>query len=455
MSIYDPQLGRVTIDSSNQQLFAGFDWAKSQALAYVSDGTPVGKFYEAALPGRDAFCMRDLSHQSVGANVLGLQDYTKNMLFKFAEGIAESRDWCTYWEIDKYDRPAPVDYTDDSDFWYNLPANFDILDCCYKQYLWTGDRDYVDHPIFRNFYERTVTDYIDRWDKDKDGFPEHYAPYGRRGIASYVEDGLQPLLGGDVLAAQYAAFGSYSRLLAISGQAALAEHYENKAKDVRKLYNRDWWNEENGRFNGALMQDRRGYPGFYYSATYLPFYFDLVEPGDRKQRALRDVVHHGGSNVEEKSHMAEIFYRHGLNREAYSSLLEMMDPQLKRREYPEVSYSIIGAILTGTMGLSADAHRQSLVTMSRLTDSIDWIEAKDIPVMNGQIDIAHTNGRESSLTNRTGRTIQWEARFSGFHQKLYVNGTDMLASIGSDGNGEFVSTAVIELNPGDRATVKI
>ncbi|MNZ94242.1 hypothetical protein D3C78_1133440 [compost metagenome] len=258
-----------------------------------------------------------------------------------------------------------------------------------------------------------------------------------------------------MLAAQYAAFGSYSRFLAISGKAALAELYKNKAKEVRKLYNRDWWNEENGRFNGALMQDRRGYPGFYNSATYLPFYFDLVEPGDRKKRALRDVVLHGGSNVEEKSHLAEIFYKHGLNREAYSALLEMIDPHLKRREYPEVSYSVIGAMFTGAFGLSTDAHRQSLVTMSRLTDSIEWIEAKNIPVMSGQIDIAHTNGRESTLTNGTGCTIRWEARFSGTHKKLYVNGTDTPASIGSDGNGEFVSTAVVELNPGDRATVNI
>jgi len=31
----------------------------------------VGYWYEAALPGREAFCMRDVSHQSIGAETLG------------------------------------------------------------------------------------------------------------------------------------------------------------------------------------------------------------------------------------------------------------------------------------------------------------------------------------------------------------------------------------------------
>lgn len=43
------------------------EWAKEQALAYAFEDDPVGLWYEAALPGREAFCMRDVSHQSMGA----------------------------------------------------------------------------------------------------------------------------------------------------------------------------------------------------------------------------------------------------------------------------------------------------------------------------------------------------------------------------------------------------
>lgn len=103
------------------------------ALSYVHDGSdPVGYWYEAALPQREAFCMRDVSHQSVGAQILGLAEHNKNMFGKFAKNISESKDWCTYWEINRYDKPAPADYANDKEFWYNLNANFDVIQACWK-----------------------------------------------------------------------------------------------------------------------------------------------------------------------------------------------------------------------------------------------------------------------------------------------------------------------------------
>ena len=32
------------------------------------------------------------------------------MLKRFAENISDARDWCSLWEIDRFNRPAPVDY---------------------------------------------------------------------------------------------------------------------------------------------------------------------------------------------------------------------------------------------------------------------------------------------------------------------------------------------------------
>src|SRR5579859_4398391 len=79
-----------TSDAAIQQ---AFDWAKTQALAYVEPrGDPVGDWYEAALPGRHAFCMRDVSHQTMGAYALGLAPQNRNMLRHFAESISDSKD---------------------------------------------------------------------------------------------------------------------------------------------------------------------------------------------------------------------------------------------------------------------------------------------------------------------------------------------------------------------------
>jgi len=76
----------------------------------------------------------------MGAHALGLARYNLNMLKRFAESVSEARDWCGFWEIDRFNRPAPVDYQNDALFWFNLHANFDILDACYRMYLWSGDQ---------------------------------------------------------------------------------------------------------------------------------------------------------------------------------------------------------------------------------------------------------------------------------------------------------------------------
>jgi hypothetical protein len=117
-------------------------------------GDPVGPWYESALSPRYAFCMRDVAHQSIPAEVLGMSAANKNMFTLFAKNISASKDWCTYWEINKWGKPAPADYRNDTAFWYNLPANFDILNACWNLYLWTGDKDYISDPAFENFFQQ-------------------------------------------------------------------------------------------------------------------------------------------------------------------------------------------------------------------------------------------------------------------------------------------------------------
>ena len=108
--------------------------------------------------------MRDVSHQAQGALALGLQPHTKNMFRKFAESISPARDWAGYWEINRWGEPAPVDYRDDEDFWYNLPANFDLIQAIYSVYEWTGDPVYLEDPTFLSFYRHSLTDYVEAWE---------------------------------------------------------------------------------------------------------------------------------------------------------------------------------------------------------------------------------------------------------------------------------------------------
>ena len=65
-----------------------FDWAVSNSNWYVGeDSDPVGPWYEAALPNRQAFCMRDVSHQCIGEELNGHGRQNANMMGKFVENF--------------------------------------------------------------------------------------------------------------------------------------------------------------------------------------------------------------------------------------------------------------------------------------------------------------------------------------------------------------------------------
>jgi hypothetical protein len=51
--------------------------------------------------------MRDVSHQCIGGEILGLSQENRNMFTLFAKNISASKDWCSYWEINKWGKPAP------------------------------------------------------------------------------------------------------------------------------------------------------------------------------------------------------------------------------------------------------------------------------------------------------------------------------------------------------------
>lgn len=454
---------KVEFESSDKKLNEGFYWAKNQALKYVFTGDLVGDWYEASLPGRYAFCMRDTAHQSTGAQVLGLCELNKNMLKKFAQNISEKRDWCSYWEINKYNVPAPVDYKNDEDFWYNLPANFDILDCCYRQYLWTGDRDYINDDIFLNFYEHTVEDYVKAWDINNDGVMEHKGLVSYRGIASYMEDcvgSIDNFVGHDMICAQYAGFTAYAAILKLNGNIEKAEVYEDKAKGLKKLFNTKWWNENRQSYysftcNNEEFYIPKGCSDDFNTALYMPLYFGIAQSSDRIKKVLRFVINCKNTNVESKSYFPEVLYKYGCNDEAYKCLMELLDPELKRKEYPEVSYAAIGSIAAGMMGIKPNPQDKLIETVSRLTSDVKWAEIKYLPVFKNEITVEHNGSYKSSLTNITGDAVLWKAMFKGDFDAAMVSGTEVKTKKEISPDGQTYSYVKIKVDSNEKCTAEV
>ena len=402
------QDARISFSSDDQVLVKGFEWAKRQAMAYVfRNNDPVGPWYEAALPKREAFCMRDVSHQLIGAQMLGLADINKNLLSKFVAAISESRDWCGYWEINRHNLPAPVDYKSDKDFWYNLPANFDILDACYRAWLWTGDPIYLNDPAFINFYDKSLNEYVRRWDPDGDGLMEgNPDSTSSRGLSSYNEEKYGKV-GIDLLAAQYIGHLDYSKILLFKKQALSSDDYLARAMKIKNRINSIWWDPENKlyhhyiRYNGMWLDDKQ-------MMSFL-LRWDVV-PHDRASAVIDHLIKVvPQTGVEMNTYYPLETYRYGKAEDAYRLLVRLVSPDLKRREYPEVSFAAIEAIGMGLMGIQADAGTLTIRTKSRLTGSTGWAELKDMPVFDGTITVKHEGRMKTILTNNTKKDINWEA----------------------------------------------
>ena len=461
----------LEFSSSDARLMAAFDWAKKEAMAYVFDGDQVGPWYEAALPGRRAFCMRDVSHQAAGAQALGLEKYTHNMLHRFAENISPSRDWCSYWEINYMNQPAPVDYKNDAEFWYNLPANFDVLDACYRMFLFTGDASYIDDPAFLNFYNRTVTDYVSRWDLGVDhvmsrtnmGAGTTYF----RGDPSYEESRRDLVLGVDLLATQYAGYRSFAAIQAIRGDQGAARAYLASASDIKRLVNTTWWNSTERHFYAFFDKDRQ----FRGRAGADLLYRDAADDGPKTASAVQALLEtmktEPASAVEAKSHYADILYRYGKPEAAYAQIMNLTHDGRERREYPEVSYSVIGALVTGLMGIRveptlpikdiviAQPFRTVVETLPQLAAMTDWVELRNLPLQDSVINVRHQGNRETVLTNHGKTAVNWKASFAGQFEILVINGKPAKSHTSSKYFDHVITSTTLTAMPGQSIQARV
>ena len=454
----------VSFASSDTALQTAFYRAKAMALSYEGKPQdPVGAWYESALPPRSAFCMRDVSHQSIAAEILGLDAGNRNMTKLFVQNISKNKDWCSYWEIDKYGKPAKEDYRDDKSFWYNLNANFDILTACWKLYLWTGDKTYLENPDYINFYQRSTGDFIDTWVLQVDSLlsrpshPHEASGYDRkdsfheyRGLPSYSEGVPHVKMGVDLIASIYRGLLSYSAILRLSNKIQEAKTYEQKAAAYQRHIETQWWDKNTSRYNTHYTEENTF--GMGEGETFL-LWFDALKDPERKQKTIAHLLSKTW-NIENQSYHPYQFYRYGYSKEAYRSVLHLTNPSTKRRDYPEVSFGVIQAIVQGLMGIEAYAPTRTIRTMFRGHNEVTT-ELKQLPILGNFVDIRHDGQRISSVKNSGVESINWNAGFAGTHEYLFVGQKRVKARQETGLDGKVFSLIELTVAPGETSSVAV
>lgn len=470
---------KLSIETSNQKLERGFQWAISKALSYVQtgktgavdgherqrQGTGDVKYipcYWAGYTWRTAFYSRDFCHQAAGAHLLGLQEENLSMLRAFAGTATANRKWYPLWALNFDGSPFQLDYAGDNSFVREVPAVFELVEQCHRQYLWTGNPAYTRDTVLWKYCTKAVTEFIQFHDTripngvaEGDGSGDIF-----RGSATYNEIRSPLIEAGDGIACQYQALLAYARLLTARGEKSEAAAIEKRAEQLRSFFNTQW----------GVKQDAQAYVRGYdmrgqaltdfglENSWFMPMKF-ITDPSPKTDAYLdfiaRSVDSPKGrpSNLEAISYLPGVFFPYNRVEDGWKWLEYIIDQP--SREYPEISYTLISHVVEGLLGLEPNAPENSFLTVPRLPSAVARAGVRNIPLGDHLIDVLHEAASKSIATHRSGKEpLKWLACFYGGHPTLTVNGKKTI-STAMPIHGVRTSCVTVELLPGQSATVEI
>lgn len=459
----------VRLDSSNTMLKDAFNWAVPKARSYIQTGKrgPINKngatwggqesdyipSYWAGYAHRTAFYGRDFVHQTVGAHAIGLDTENYTMFKKFAEWSSESRKWYTLWAFNFDGSAYTVDYKSDTNFVREVPAQFELVEKAYRQYLWTGDSRYIEDPGLWNFYTKVLTDFIALHDTNGNGVAEGTGEGIFKGTCTYNERGDEKLIeAGDGIATQYQALLAYAGMQKAKGDNSGAVETLERANNLKKYFNETWSVKDNnaaGRYvrgwNGSgTLYDDFGKENSWFMPMKL-----ITEPGERNNAYLDYIAENVGNgigttagapaNIEAYTYLPDTFFPYHRNEEAWKWMKYIIGMKDKPHEvrtqgtngdYPEISYTLIGHTIEGLMGIAPDAPQHKVSTVSRLPGEIGWLELKYLKLGQHEINVKQEGLSKTTLSHTGGpQELFWEVQFPGTYPAVKVNGQVQPAAV--------------------------
>ena len=328
-----------------------------------------------------------------------------------------------------------MDYRNDNSFVREVPAVFELVEQCYRQYLWTGNPEYLTNGVLSEFCAKAVTDFIRLHDTripngvaEGDGSGNIF-----RGVATYNEIHSPMIEAGDGIACQYQALLSYSELLALLGDEK-SKVFSQKASQLKSFFNTAWGvtNTSDLFIRGYDVRGRALTDFGKENSWFIPMKF-ITEASPRNDRYLDfiaasvDTKEGRPSNIEAISYLPGVFFPYNRVTQAWKWMEYIIDQENK--EYPEISFVLIDNVVTGLMGICPNAPANSVSTISRLPQVIERLEVRHIPFGQNRISVKHESILKTTLTHIVGsKPLRWEAQFYGDQKMIEVNGKQMPAS---------------------------
>lgn len=488
----------VTITSDNETLEDGFNWAANKTEQFVMTGktgkvTPPSNYphgyddlnnveyipsYWAGYYNRTAFYARDFVHQAVGAQVVGLAEENFSMFKAYAESCTEEGGWWTQWALN-FDGKTPysADWWSATNFLHELPAQFELVEKAYQQYLWSGDDRYITDEALWDMYTHIMIDFVASHDSNGNGIAEAIDPEGFKSsvlMCSYNERSGRPLLeSGDAFGAQYQATLAYAAMLKYRGEEEASAQWYEKAADMLNYFNNEWsikTGDESGNYVHSVGKNGVQYNDFSKETSWFMPMKQLLQDNDRAQAYLTFIAEAVGdgigdtayspANIEAWSYLPDVFFPYNRNEEAwkvmkyiYSIIDEPheISSQGTNGDYPEISFTFVSSTIAGMMGVEPIAADHFVATASRLPEEVGYAKADYIQVGEHELSLEHDGLTKSVMTNTAEHDLTWEARFYGDYPCVKLDGK-LLDAQQKQINGVTVSYVVVPVEANETVT---
>lgn len=412
-----------------------FETARADALSHlvaggqrgprdVSEQCPAGAgtvlyrdSYRAGYGHRSGYYLRDLAHQAVGAQILGLGMRTAAMIESFLRSADERRGGWPYWAVNfDHETPLAIDYRGPDDFVRELPAVFELAETVQVLHRWGADPRWAAEA---DAVRRIVTAFVDRHDQaPRNGVAEASGAGIFEGTASYNElPGIVLREAGDGFAAQYAATRHVAALA--GGAGAPDPELEQQARLLRHHYRDVWSRHPSGDVVCGWTAEGEPVRAWSRESTWFPLLKGLLVDEragyelDRVDR-LCQAPETAPRNVEALTYLPDLYFRHARPEQAWDWMRRIhalrgqpheVSAQGTNGSYPEVPFTLLAQIVLGLVGLEPDAPRRTLTLRPGLPSAIGEIELADVPFGDGAVTVAVTPA-ECRVINRTSTYLR-------------------------------------------------
>lgn len=461
----------MKLESSNKFLQSSFEWAVEKTKRFVVTGTKNGEINKGEGPrwygpnrhitdapteewaqpkdykpafwagyfDRTAYYIRDYAHQAAGAYLVGLEEELYNMLYTYASNASEETGWFAPWAFNFDGSVYYMDMPSSDWFVREITAQFELVERTYTNYLWSGDKRYIENDVIFNFIEKVMTVLIDNLDgallDEKNGIPEGFGDIWRIS-STYNERGFHAVEAADSIAAMYQALIAYANILKLRGNAEESEKQFRRAEDLRAYFNNEWSVVE-GTDMFAYALDNKGVKryewykngGEIHGGETVKFilYKKLSYPGERNDKLIEYIFNCEKNektredNVESYTYLPDIFFTQRRPELAWfwmNHIINIKDEPHEHKsqgtngDYPEISFTFVAHAVQGLMGVSTDAASDKLFTLPNLPEEVNDVKLTDMKFGDHLVDIS-VEKNSVTVKNNGKKPFIWFCGFDG------------------------------------------